>query len=150
MIRLPRAFLSHSSADKGIVKEVAKILGRASVVYDEFEFSVGDEFKDAIVKGLAGSDIFVLFASRGALKRDWVKFEINSARQAVTYAGAQSGSYVYYRFRSRSCLYSRLDEVDVDRSAGECWFNSNPYTTAAQSAANREVTNLFRGATERN
>lgn len=84
MIRLPRAFLSHSSADKGIVKEVAKILGRASVVYDEFEFSVGDEFKDAIVKGLAESDIFVLFASRGALERDWVRFEINSAKQAVT------------------------------------------------------------------
>ncbi|SEM05948.1 Tetratricopeptide (TPR) repeat [Bosea lupini] len=84
MAKLPRAFLSHSSTDKGIVGEVAKILGRAAVIYDAFEFDVGDEFRDAILSGLANSDLFVLFASRHALQRDWVKFEIAAAQEAVT------------------------------------------------------------------
>lgn len=84
MIKLPRAFLSHSSADKDIVGRVAKSLGRAAVVYDEFEFSVGDEFREAIVRGLDRSDIFVLFASRKALNSDWVKFEITAAAEALT------------------------------------------------------------------
>ncbi len=60
------------------------MLGRAAVVYDAFEFSVGDEFRDAILKGLSNSDIFVLFASRGALQSDWVKFEIDTAKEALT------------------------------------------------------------------
>jgi tetratricopeptide (TPR) repeat protein len=84
MIKLPRAFLSHSSTDKGIVGEVANILGRAAVIYDAFEFDVGDEFRDAILAGLSKSDIFVLFASRRALQRDWVKFEIDAAKEALT------------------------------------------------------------------
>ncbi len=84
MIKLPRAFLSHSSADKETVGKVAKILGRAAVVYDAFEFDVGDKFRDAILAGLSNSDIFVLFASRSALQRDWVKFEIATAKEALT------------------------------------------------------------------
>ncbi|MHC2619951.1 hypothetical protein ACVIW2_001983 [Bradyrhizobium huanghuaihaiense] len=84
MIKLPRAFLSHSSTDKAVVGEVAKILGRAAVIYDAFEFSAGDQFRDAILKGLERSDIFVLFASSKALQRDWVKFEISSASEALT------------------------------------------------------------------
>ncbi len=83
MIKLPRAFLSHSSADKGVVGEVARILGRAAVIFDAFEFSVGDEFKDAILKGLSRSDIFVLFASRKALESGWVQFELASASEAL-------------------------------------------------------------------
>ena len=63
--------------------EVAKILGRAAVVYDAFEFNVGDEFRDAILAGLSNSDIFVLFASHIALQRDWVKFEIATAKEAL-------------------------------------------------------------------
>jgi len=66
------------------VSEVAKILGRAAVIYDAFEFSVGDEFRDAILAGLSKSDIFVLFASRQALQRDWVRFEIDAAKEALT------------------------------------------------------------------
>jgi tetratricopeptide (TPR) repeat protein len=84
MTKIPRAFLSHSSTDKETVNEVAKVLGRAAVVYDAFEFSVGDDFRDAILSGLSKSDIFVLFASRQALQRDWVKFEIEAAKEAIT------------------------------------------------------------------
>lgn len=84
MIKLPRAFLSHSSTDKDIVGAVAETLGRAAVVYDTFEFNAGDEFRDAILTGLSNSDIFVLFASRRALQRQWVEFEIATAKEALT------------------------------------------------------------------
>jgi tetratricopeptide (TPR) repeat protein len=83
MIKIPRAFLSHCHVDKGLVREVARNLGRAAVVYDEFEFQVGDEFRDAIIKGIDRSDVFILFASRAALKRGWVKFEIELASEAL-------------------------------------------------------------------
>lgn len=83
MIKFPRAFLSHGHVDKGIVREVARDLGRAAVIYDEFEFQVGDEFRDAIIKGIDRSDVFILFASRTALERDWVKFEIELASEAL-------------------------------------------------------------------
>jgi hypothetical protein len=83
MIKLPRVFLSHSSADKHIVTEVANCLGRAAVIYDAFEFTTGDDLKEAIVKGLERSDIFALFASRKALLSDWVKFELSSASDAI-------------------------------------------------------------------
>ena len=58
-------------------------LGRAAVIYDKFEFSVGDEFTQAIVKGLARSDIFVLFASKKALQSEWVNLEIDFASNAL-------------------------------------------------------------------
>lgn len=81
-----RAFLSHSSTDKGVVQRVADQLGRAAVIYDKFEFSSGDEFKEAILKGMDRSAIFVLFASVESLSRDWVKFEISTAEKAVAAA----------------------------------------------------------------
>ena len=83
MKKLYRAFLSHSSRDKPTVRNVAEHLGRAAVVYDEFAFEAGDEFKAAILKGLGQSELFVLFASRGALDREWVQFEIESAEEAL-------------------------------------------------------------------
>lgn len=82
-MKFPRAFLSHGHADKNIVREVARDLGRAAVIYDEFEFQAGDEFRDAITKGLERSDVFILFASRAGLDRDWVKFEIGLASEAL-------------------------------------------------------------------
>ncbi len=78
-----RAFLSHSSRDKRIVGEVAAHLGRAAVIYDVFEFEAGDDFKTSIMRGLERSEIFVLFASRDALSRDWVKLEISEAERAL-------------------------------------------------------------------
>ncbi|WP_083483056.1 toll/interleukin-1 receptor domain-containing protein [Thauera sp. 63] len=83
MTKFPRAFLSHGHVDKHIVREVARNLGRAAVIYDEFEFSVGDEFRDAIIKGIDRSDVFILFASRASLQRDWVKLEIELASEAL-------------------------------------------------------------------
>lgn len=82
MIKLFRAFLSHSSRDKPLVGTVAEHLGRAAVIYDVFEFEAGRDFKEAIIRGLGRSEFFVLFASRDALSSDWVKLEIDKAEEA--------------------------------------------------------------------
>lgn len=78
-----RAFLSHATADKPFIQKVAEQLGRAAVVFDAYEFSTGDDLKAAILSGIDRSKIFVLFASRASLSRDWVKFEIEEAEKAI-------------------------------------------------------------------
>lgn len=83
MLKAIRAFLSHSSTDKGLVNKVASLLGRAAVVYDVFEFTAGNDLQSSILKGISRSQLFVLFASAASLKSDWVKFEIAEAEKAV-------------------------------------------------------------------
>jgi hypothetical protein len=58
-----RAFLSHGKSDKPLVQKVAEYLGRAAVVYDVFEFSAGEELKQAILKG-ACRDLTSLYSSQ--------------------------------------------------------------------------------------
>jgi tetratricopeptide (TPR) repeat protein len=79
---ISKAFLSHATADKTIVRAVAEILGRAAVIYDEYDFRAGDQLKRAILDGIGRAELFVLFASRSSLERDWVKFEITEAERA--------------------------------------------------------------------
>lgn len=74
-----KAFLSHNKADKEFVKAVADQLGRQYSVFDERSFDTGVEFKRSIEIGLDESSIFVLFASKSALKSLWVDFEISQA-----------------------------------------------------------------------
>ena len=74
-----KAFLSHSSRDKEFVRAVAQELGRQYCVFDEQSFETGSEFKLSIEKGLDESDVFVLFASKEALKSVWVNLEISEA-----------------------------------------------------------------------
>ncbi len=74
-----RAFLSHSSVDKPFVALVAKELGRQLCVFDQYEFATGEDFRQAIRKGLDSSDVFVLFASKTSKERKWVEFELDEA-----------------------------------------------------------------------
>lgn len=74
-----RAFLSHSSTDKAYVSSVAKQLGRQYCIYDLYSFETGNDFREAIRTGLNKSSIFVLFASKQALKSVWVRFEQDEA-----------------------------------------------------------------------
>jgi tetratricopeptide (TPR) repeat protein len=78
-----RAFLSHSSADKDFVLTVARQLGRRRVRLDVWEFESGIAFVKAIRVAVAGSDMFVLFASRQSLRSFWVKFEIEEAEELL-------------------------------------------------------------------
>jgi len=74
-----KAFLSHSSVDKELVRAVATSLGRQFCTFDEQVFDTGETFKVSIEKHLDKSSIFVLFATRDAIKRMWVDFEIDEA-----------------------------------------------------------------------
>lgn len=76
-----KAFLSHSSKDKGsYVKKVAEWLGKDNIIYDEFTFEEGEKPFDEIIKGLEKTEIFVLFISENALNSEWVKTEIIEAK----------------------------------------------------------------------
>jgi tetratricopeptide (TPR) repeat protein len=80
-MRLPRAFLSHTSADKPFVEQVANALGREYCFYDAYCFHAGDDLIEAIDRGIAAASMIVLFASPGALRSDWVQLELNKAQE---------------------------------------------------------------------
>ena len=133
MNKLFRAFLSHSTTDKSIVGKIAEHLGRAAVIYDGFEFKTGEDFKTAIIRGLGKSELFVLFASRNALSREWVRFEIESAEEALaSQALSQVVTYIidpHLRLDDlpdwmKATLISRLEApgliaLDIRRIVGE-------------------------------
>lgn len=74
-----RAFLSHSSKQKDLVKRIASNLGKSICIYDDYEFETGLPIIDEIIKGLDNTNLFVLFISNEALDSKWVKEEISIA-----------------------------------------------------------------------
>jgi len=70
-------FLSHSSHDKDVVRDVAKRL-RADGVrvwFDEWEIKAGDSIPAKIEEGLQRSRVLVLCMSAGAFGSDWAQLE---------------------------------------------------------------------------
>lgn len=74
-----RAFLSHSSSDKGVVVAVHAGLEADSTWLDRAEIEWGDLFLERISAGIAASTDFVLFWSAAAALSRWVQIEINMA-----------------------------------------------------------------------
>lgn len=74
-----KAFLSHSSLDKEIVREVANQLNRLNCIFDERSFDSGVEFQKSIEDKLSLSTVFVFFATRNSLDSNWCKFELEQA-----------------------------------------------------------------------
>lgn len=74
-------FLSHSSKDKPIIRQLATDLTAAgvSVWLDEQNIRVGDSIPDSIAQGLAESDYFLIALSDASVNSEWVKRELNSA-----------------------------------------------------------------------
>ena len=89
-----KAFLSHSSVDKEIVRAVARELGRQYCIFDEQMFETGEEFKKSIEQGLDESAILTLLVSRNSIKSLWVQFEIEEAWYRKL-AGSLNKSLVY-------------------------------------------------------
>jgi hypothetical protein len=75
------AFLSHSSADKPLIRQLAADLTAAgiSVWLDEQRIKVGESIPEKIGQGLAESDYFLLAVSRASVESEWVKKELNGA-----------------------------------------------------------------------
>lgn len=78
---MPKAFLAHSSNEKRFIRSVVKRLGLNNCIYDELVFEEGMKTFEEIEKGLAVSDIFVVFLSEGALNSEWVKRELCIAHE---------------------------------------------------------------------
>ncbi len=74
-----KAFLSHSSIDKEIVREVANQLGRLNCIFDERSFDSGKEFQKSIEEKLTLSTVFVFFATKNSLDSHWCNFELEQA-----------------------------------------------------------------------
>lgn len=77
---MTKAFLSHSSKDKGLVEKIATQLGKNNCHYDKFTFEAGNLTLDEIFKSLEDTDVFVLFISQTALESEWIEKEISQAR----------------------------------------------------------------------
>jgi tetratricopeptide (TPR) repeat protein len=78
-----KAFLSHSSRDKGVVEPVADDLGSANCELDSVTFERGVMNTKAIQQALGRCSVFVLFLSRDAIKSGMVKFEASLAQELV-------------------------------------------------------------------
>lgn len=81
---MAKAFLSHSSSDKSLVRKIANLLGNQRCVLDENSFEPGAKTLDEIFRELDESDVFVLFISDKALNSNWVQTEINMAYKAMS------------------------------------------------------------------
>ncbi|SDG82223.1 toll/interleukin-1 receptor domain-containing protein [Psychroflexus sediminis] len=76
-----RAFLSHSSQQKELIKKIASNLGKSNCVFDEYEFESGMPLFEEILASLEKTELFVLFISDDSLNSKWVQKEITLARR---------------------------------------------------------------------
>lgn len=75
------AFLSHSSADKPFIRQLAADLtaNGIGVWLDEQRIRVGDSIPEKIAQGLAESDYFLIGMSHRSNESAWVQKELNNA-----------------------------------------------------------------------
>lgn len=78
-----RAFLSHSSKDKGYVQAVKDNLRPGNYEFDSQTFDEGGLNSDEILKALNRCDLFCLFLSKDALDSGYVNFEIAFSRELI-------------------------------------------------------------------
>lgn len=100
-----KAFLSHSSADKGFVDDVASALRPGSYELDSETFDAGLLNSQAILNALRRSDVFCLFLSENSIKSAYVDFETLVGVELIA-----SGSL-------RRFLVVCLDETAFSRAA---------------------------------
>ena len=80
---MAKIFLSHNSAQKDLVEQVANAIGRDFVYLDKYNFTEGNLLESEIEDKISNSDIFVLFLSDEALNSKWVQKEITFVRDFV-------------------------------------------------------------------
>lgn len=70
------AFLSHSTVDKAIVRELASLVEyQVDVWLDEKSISAGDSITAKIDEGLSNCDAVILCLSENSVTSDWVRIE---------------------------------------------------------------------------
>jgi tetratricopeptide (TPR) repeat protein len=70
-----KAFLSHSSKDKGFVEAVADLLRPGTFELDSLTFDAGAVNAQTILEALNRSDLFCLFLSTSSVRSAYVEFE---------------------------------------------------------------------------
>ena len=102
-------FLSHSSKDKDIIRELAERLRKdgLKVWFDEWEIKPGDSIPARVEDGLEHSRVLVLCMSANAFDADWVQME--------------SGAYRYKDplNKQRRFVPVRLDEAPIPNSLAQ-------------------------------
>jgi len=79
-----KCFLSHSSSDKkGYVRIVAEKIRKEHRVIDEESFEEGMVTAEEIIKYLDTSSLFVFFISNNSLDSEWVRLELDRARELL-------------------------------------------------------------------
>ncbi len=79
-----KAFLSHSSKDKGLIDPIFRQLGAANVQYDAATFEQGGLSASEIFEAIRRTSVFVLFVSKASADSQWVKTELSLAQHYVS------------------------------------------------------------------
>ena len=74
---MSKAFLSHSSQQKSLVRKVFSLLGNSKAVLDEVDFESGRNLLEEIKSHIDNSDLAVIFISDDALNSSWVRIELD-------------------------------------------------------------------------
>lgn len=77
------SFISHSSKNKPLARDLFNRLGANNAVLDEITFDAGSKTIDEILNNLDRTDLFVLIISNDALESDWVKLEISESKSRI-------------------------------------------------------------------
>lgn len=75
-----KAFISHSSKQKRFVKDLVESLGRNYFIVDCYDFEAGNKTIEEIYNKIDSSTVFVLFLSKESINSDWVKDEMEYAK----------------------------------------------------------------------
>jgi tetratricopeptide (TPR) repeat protein len=94
MTSFAKAFISHSSADKGLIGEIASRVTAARWEIDSYTFEEGKRSAAEVLAALRRSDLFVLIASANSMNSEWVKSELEIAQQLL-YSGGLGGVVVF-------------------------------------------------------
>jgi hypothetical protein len=79
---LPTVFLSLEGADEPFVAQVSRFLPDGLAYFYPRSFANGEALISAMEERVGKTSLFVLFASKKAVKSPWVGFEIDKARLA--------------------------------------------------------------------
>ncbi|RPJ56134.1 MAG: toll/interleukin-1 receptor domain-containing protein [Dehalococcoidia bacterium] len=81
MVKIPSVFLSYSSTDKMIARQISNDLMRAGihVWFDEAEIKIGDSIIDKISHALKSADYIIALLSPSSIKSTWVQKELQYA-----------------------------------------------------------------------
>lgn len=123
----PTIFLSHSHADKVIVRKVADRLRRGGirVWIDEAEMKTGDNLIQNIAHGLDSSDFVAFFISNNSLSSAWAQKELDVAISRQVSGQGQAILLpillddVEIPPLLRDVVYLDLHDGDADRAASE-------------------------------